>query len=312
MSGTGWVPGWLHLRSCMGYYLAYSDTSLRVYDSSLNLIAVREFSVSIPGAWIIADFQRYNETTLLIRFEIVMMYRNDAALKELQAYILYTTDGKRAAETEYGTARLNAETNALQKGELYLGYDYDLKIVREVGLCSFYDREAGTCSFDTEEFLTFLSCMDRLSADYVTTPEEYADFSRAQEQRMLADGSQLYRMAEFQGTTGISEILHTVQDTPFIYAGFPLLGKSVYIRSDLAAAVMKNTAVPDGAKAFLAFLFSDDVQTGKAMAALGLPVTERALTAAFPVGYNYYPPPTRVCGHGRKQRRSFRIGSCCI
>ena len=105
---------------------------------------------------------------------------------------------------------------------------------------------------------------------------------------MFADGSQLYGMAEFQSTASISETLYAVQDTPFAYAGFPLLGNSVYIRSDLAAAVMKNTAVPDGANAFLAFLFSDDVQTGRAMAALGLPVTEQALTAAFPVGYNYY------------------------
>lgn len=211
---------------------------------------------------------------------------------------MYTT-GKESGGN-IGLARLTEETQALGEGDLYVPRSTDLKNLRQTGYCSFYRKEEKTCTYDSPEFLEFLFCLDRLKGRTTRLKDETENDSSVRLRQML-DGTLSYDFLEGLGVEMLSQFFAVIGDTPYTFCGLPMLPDGVSVRGDITAAVMKNAVCPDGAEAFLSFLYSDRIQTCRAMLHVGLPVTESALRAVLPVGYNYYTTQTGKLQYFRHQ-----------
>ena len=193
--------------------------------------------------------------------------------------LLYSPIGH---EQVFSLENLLKIADSLAPEERFLYSAYDFSIVREAGICRFYDAENKTCSFDSPEFLTFLACMDRLeerSADADTDLSAW---------EAVPGGMQYCGLLEASNTEGLIRFFFSMKDTPFAYAGFLMTEHGAGVRSDIVCAVPKKAACPYGAEALLAFLYSDEIQTCGSLRQYGLPVTMESLKAVFPCGYHYF------------------------
>ena len=154
--------------------------------------------------------------------------------------------------------------------ELFLSY------MEQYLLDAFWDEEAGTCSFDSEEFQALLDY-----ANTLTAPEE---LSYDLEDTMLLIRRDL-ALAEPVTLRSVSQ-LHQIEaytvGEPVAWIGWP--GESgAKLRPAAELAAFKDTAHPDGVSEFLQFLLSEPCQTAFSRFAFPMTVSafESEITAAM-------------------------------
>ena len=154
--------------------------------------------------------------------------------------------------------------------ELFLSY------MEQYLLDAFWDEEAGTCSFDSEEFQTLLDY-----ANTLTVPEE---LGYDLEDTMLLIRRDL-TLAEPVTLRGVSQ-LHRIEaytvGEPVAWIGWP--GENgTKLRPAAELAAFKDTAHPDGVSEFLQFLLSEPCQTAFSRFAFPMTVSafESEITAAM-------------------------------
>lgn len=154
--------------------------------------------------------------------------------------------------------------------ELFLSY------MEQYLLDAFWDEEAGTCRFDSEEFHALLDY-----ANTLTAPEE---LSYDLEDTMLLIRRDL-ALAEPVPLRSVSQ-LHQIEaytvGEPVAWIGWP--GESgTKLRPAAELAAFKDTAHPDGVSEFLQFLLSEPCQTAFSRFAFPMTVSafESEITAAM-------------------------------
>lgn len=106
----------------------------------------------------------------------------------------------------------------------------------------------------------------------------------------LQNGTMKFLSVDFSGITAFNAVKLLFGDTEFSFCGYPRLeGFGVTITDFLSAAVMWDTDVPDGCKAWLNHMLSDEWQTDQALLNVYLPVTVSAMDAAISMNrFSYY------------------------
>ncbi len=149
----------------------------------------------------------------------------------------------------------------------------------------FIDTAAGTCSFDTPEFLSYLEILQNL--------DSLTDTSLGTPSVIQVDGNLTYRMTN-------ADLPHTLARGDLRYLHMPLWSVSSWLLTKLSYTDTEPTvcgypgiraipsidcsfvqfregANPDGAAAFLEYILSDTVQTSAAVTNFSFPVTSSAL-----------------------------------
>ena len=202
----------------------------------------------------------------------------------------------------FDLAALKRITESLSENESFLYYD-DLDRLSEIGYCAFYDKEDKTCSFGGTEFRTFLSCVDELRKNHIArTQMMEAGIPFLLEERLISDGTLKFYTLRTDGIASLSLAQYHFRNQTVRYCGYPV-SDAVSLKTPFCCAVYREAASPEGAEQFVSYLYSDRVQTGTSLLAAGLPVTESALRAVFPIGNNFYekdylyPEMLRYTGH---------------
>ncbi len=252
-----------------------------------------------------------------------------------------TTDGKITALPV--TARISAlltTTDVLPKGEpmtirslrtiaeglsegqaLFGGVLEDR--VRAVAQTDFADLVSGTCTFDSPEYLTFLSFLDdihvkngnaeatryrdirlgKLSADYGSGLAYETDYAHIHANadtdpiRALNDGTLQFVACELNNADAIKILLYLMTKVKgeTRLCGFPAGVEGaeqnengyVHFTAGTRLMMMKNAPCKTGAEAFVTLFYGDDIHASVGFMKTSLPVTEGAWSSILREGYYY-------------------------
>ena len=154
--------------------------------------------------------------------------------------------------------------------ELFLSY------MEQYLLDAFWDEEAGTCSFDSEEFQALLDY-----ANTLTAPEELS-YDLEDTMLLIRRDLALGEPVTLRSVSQLHQIEAYTVGEPVAWIGWP--GESgAKLRPAAELAAFKDTAHPDGVSEFLQFLLSEPCQTAFSRFAFPMTVSafESEITAAM-------------------------------
>ena len=154
--------------------------------------------------------------------------------------------------------------------ELFLSY------MEQYLLDAFWDEEAGTCSFDSEEFQALLDY-----ANTLTAPEELG-YDLEDTMLLIRRDLALGEPVTLRSVSQLHQIEAYTVGEPVAWIGWP--GENgAKLRSAAELAAFKDTAHPDGVSEFLQFLLSEPCQTAFSRFAFPMTVSafESEITAAM-------------------------------
>ena len=154
--------------------------------------------------------------------------------------------------------------------ELFLSY------MEQYLLDAFWDEEAGTCSFDSEEFQALLDY-----ANTLTAPEELG-YDLEDTMLLIRRDLALAEPVTLRSVSQLHQIEAYTVGEPVAWIGWP--GENgAKLRSAAELAAFKDTAHPDGVSEFLQFLLSEPCQTAFSRFAFPMTVSafESEITAAM-------------------------------
>ena len=168
----------------------------------------------------------------------------------------------------------------------------------------FVDRAAGSCSFDTDAFREYLEILQKIPAmtDPTAGELQYTDFQAAALPKYTLTNPELPD-ALAEGTVALLPVPFC---TPDIYGmakmlypdgqggicGYP--GALAVIRQMESFVVPASGSCTEGAKAFLQYLLSEEIQTSAMVLDHYMPVTSEALEYALTYDRYYYTCNTHV------------------
>ena len=154
--------------------------------------------------------------------------------------------------------------------ELFLSY------MEQYLLDAFWDEEAGTCRFDSEEFQALLDY-----ANTLTAPEELS-YDLENTMLLIRRDLALGEPVTLRSVSQLHQIEAYTVGEPVAWIGWP--GESgAKLRPAAELAAFKDTAHPDGVSEFLQFLLSEPCQTAFSRFAFPMTVSafESEITAAM-------------------------------
>ncbi|MCQ2432663.1 MAG: hypothetical protein MJ175_08685 [Clostridia bacterium] len=181
--------------------------------------------------------------------------------------------------------------------------------LKQIGPNDFIDSEQKTCSFDSEEYIRYLQLLREIyegkyydiRASVIitehTTPFENYESHQGFEllgvdaQKRSQSGQLKFSLWDFCTRKSLDALMLAYQHQNINYCGYPSKNETaVLMDSDAILSVTSIAECPEGAAAFMKYLFSDYIQASQAVSHFGLPVTKSALKAIFPIGHIYYFP----------------------
>ncbi len=171
----------------------------------------------------------------------------------------------------------------------------------------FVDRQSGTCSFDSPEYLRFLRFSESIeslcSTDYGSFEKVHLSdiyyYHAMSPNDALKNGNISFLQARFDTIRCFPALLLTFQDVPFTYCGYPTKsGSSISASSMLSVGISAAAEHKEGAQAFISTLLSDEIQTSQILKTKAFPVTRSAISAMLPIGTTYF----HVSSDGRTDR----------
>ncbi len=218
--------------------------------------------------------------------------------------LITTTDTLPEGEP-FTFAKLQEIKDGLGAGEALFDTDVS-RMLKNNLLFDYVDKENGTCSYDSDEFLQVLNFFEEWStlnrekpradrqihaftnptygrADF-NTGYFYGDYFTA-----LTDGRIKFTEINLTTPDDFAILMNLAEKigTPINICGYPSkAGGNAYMTTNFHIALGAEGDCPDGAKAYLEMLYSDTVQI--ALGKTAFPVTESAVRAHISDGYLYF------------------------
>ncbi len=215
--------------------------------------------------------------------------------------MLVTSDAVLPSDVPLTREALYALSESVGEGETLFADDV-YENMKTAALYDFVDADNKTCSFDSEEFIDYLTFLTEVKEGKHTDTalsivDEYQDRSEmnwyfiTSEENLASRTQNLVKLSQFNCSSpdALAALHLQFAEQDIRYCGYPSdNGTSVVLTSDMLFSASSLSASPEGVEAFLTFLLGDYVQTSSLVKKCGLPVTERAMELVFPVGYQYF------------------------
>jgi len=159
----------------------------------------------------------------------------------------------------------------------------------------FTDKEAKTCSFDSEEFAQIL----KFTVNKQNELKNDIDAPKSIEIVNIDGYSQVRKLIENDALVLVNQYINSVDDYALLKSvfggeditlcGLPALnGGMSIVGSEFTYSIIENSAVKEGAAEFLKFMLSDSILTSNMVMRNGIPVTESAFEYIFEYDEIYF------------------------
>ncbi|MBQ7983578.1 MAG: hypothetical protein IJ302_08405, partial [Clostridia bacterium] len=190
---------------------------------------------------------------------------------------------------------LYAMAETLGEGEALFSEPRTAEYLYTVGIRRFIDAANADCSFDTEEFRTFIRFLARAEEEY-TDPSlgrVCGVFANSNDRLLtdpalrdhLASGRLKFMNMTIRGAESFCALKMLMSEEPFSLCGFT--DNTAFANGFYEICVNADSTVRGGCLAFLEYALSYDVQMSARLTELFMPVTKEALSAFLAEAENY-------------------------
>ena len=190
---------------------------------------------------------------------------------------------------------LYAMAQTLGEGEALFSDPQIAEQLYTVGIRQFVDAANGSCSFDSEEFRTFIRFLERVEEDY-TDPSlgrVSIAFANSNDRLLtdpalrdhLASGRLKFMKMTISGAESFCALKMLMSGEPFSLCGYT--DNTAFANGFYEVCVNADSSVRGGCLAFLKYALSYDVQMSTRLTELFMPVTKEALSAFLTEAGNY-------------------------
>ena len=196
-------------------------------------------------------------------------FEYDGKLYQLfTSFSLETLAGKTAnvgAETNWTVEQVLDVIKAMPEGKSFTDHDtrHTLStILLKKGLDSFIDYDAGTCDFNSQQFIDVLNYLITLDKDETEVSSDGFAY-RADQYNKLRDDEAYITTANISSFTEYLQLKFQFDFADITLKGYPTLtGDGTVINGD-SYAISAKSQLKDGAWEFLKYLISDELQTSQ-------------------------------------------------